>query len=79
MALNECATAEARRADAELNRVYRETMTRHEGAAAARIRAGQRTWIAYRDAWCEAASSLYEGGSMRPMVHDFCVADLTRD
>lgn len=53
-------------------------MARHEGAAVARIRAGQRAWIVCRDAWCEAAAGVYEGGSIRPMVHAFCLADLTR-
>ena len=77
--LTACAAREARRADAELNAVYRAVMAREGGASAARIRAGQRAWIAYRDAWCEAASGVYEGGSMRPMAHSFCVAGLTRD
>lgn len=76
--LNACAAREARRADAELNAVYRAVIAREAGAAEARIRAGQRAWIAYRDAWCTAAAGVYEGGSMQPMVHGFCLAELTR-
>lgn len=41
------------------------------------LRAAQRTWIAYRDAACNAEGQLYEGGSIRPLIENTCKATLT--
>jgi uncharacterized protein YecT (DUF1311 family) len=37
----------------------------------------QRTWIAYRDAQCEAAGFQARGGTMEPMLVAGCIADIT--
>jgi uncharacterized protein YecT (DUF1311 family) len=76
--LNHCADKAWRSADAELNRVYRVLIDLVEDQQAVRLRAAQRAWLPFRDAHCEVEASTYEGGSMRPMVLSFCMADVTR-
>jgi uncharacterized protein YecT (DUF1311 family) len=39
---------------------------------------GQRAWLAYRDAQCEAEGKSAEGGSMQPMLVAGCLARLTK-
>jgi len=51
-----CASAEAKRVDDELNRVYKLLLSKVRGnpVATAKIRAAQRAWVAYRDTYIEA-------------------------
>ena len=54
-AIHECASNEARRVDAALNKVYKELLARADDRRhAEKIRASQRAWLAYRDAYVEA-------------------------
>jgi uncharacterized protein YecT (DUF1311 family) len=55
-AMNECAGAEAARADKELNRVYAEVLAKAAAVPEAtdKVKAAERDWIAYRDAYVEA-------------------------
>ena len=56
-AMNECAAADARRAEEELDRTYGELLARAtatNGAAVPKIKAAQAAWLAYRDAQIEA-------------------------
>jgi len=82
--LNACAADEAKRVDAELNRVYRELLakTTDDPAALEKIKKFQRAWIAYRDACIEATypaeDKRAEYGSMYPMEVDLLGAKLTR-
>ena len=71
MELGECASIEAKKADAALNAVYRKLEKTPELVAA------QRSWIAYRDAECKYQYSRYEGGTIAPMIYSNCVTQLT--
>lgn len=79
---NACARREYQKADAELNKVYRQLMA---GLAAFRgkdqqqLRRAQELWIEYRDANCESESSIYLGGSIRPAVYNSCLASVTQE
>ncbi|QRM56504.1 lysozyme inhibitor LprI family protein [Sinorhizobium sp. BG8] len=91
MEMNICAGRDYEAADAELNRVYRETLKAMEktdkdlaeldpayvGAVEA-LKKAQRAWIPYRDGQCELAGFEARGGSMEPMLVSGCLADLTR-
>jgi uncharacterized protein YecT (DUF1311 family) len=62
------ARAALEKADAELNKVYkelRETLSEEEKA---RLKEVQKLWITFRDKEAEFAASLYEGGSMAGLV-----------
>ena len=65
--------AQARRADADIDRQYDRRPT-----SEARLREAQRAWIVFRDAHCEAEAYLEaRGGSMEPMIYEGCRSRLT--
>jgi uncharacterized protein YecT (DUF1311 family) len=80
MTLNQCADQSFRRADAELNRLYRQIEGRLKGApdSAKALVSAQRAWIAFRDAECAFSASDVTGGSIYPMIYSGCVEGLTR-
>ncbi len=81
--MNACANKEAARVDAELNDVYRTLLSKAESQpeAVAKIRAAERAWIAYRDAYIDAMypakDKQAEYGSVYPMEVDLVRAKLT--
>jgi uncharacterized protein YecT (DUF1311 family) len=77
-AMNQCAAAEFRKADAELNKVYQRLMREAGAAEKAKLRAAQLAWIKFRDSHCDYESFGNKGGSIYPMVYSFCLAKLTR-
>jgi uncharacterized protein YecT (DUF1311 family) len=76
--MNQCAHKEYEAADAELNRAYNQLAAKLEGDNKARLKEAELAWIKYRDANCEYESSLYLGGTMRPMVESYCLAGMTK-
>jgi uncharacterized protein YecT (DUF1311 family) len=82
--MNACAKDEAARVDAELNDIYRTLLTKtsSEPEAVAKIKAAERAWIAYRDAYLDAMypaeNKQAEYGSVYPMEVDLLRAQLTR-
>ena len=75
--LNRCAALARDRADAELNKVYRELIKDTGAAERAKLRAAQLAWIKFRDAHCDYRSIGNKGGSIYPMVVSFCLAGVT--
>jgi uncharacterized protein YecT (DUF1311 family) len=76
--LNRCAARARDRADAELNKVYRELMKDAGATERAKLRAAQLAWIKFRDAHCDYTSVGNKGGSIYPMVYSFCLAGVTK-
>lgn len=82
--LNDCANQEAKRADAALNSVYSKLLSKaaEKPEAIAKIKAAEKAWIAYRDAYIDAMypakDKQAEYGSMYPMEADLLFARLTR-
>ena len=74
----ECAHREFKAADAELNAAYKQLAAKLDEADKERLKAAETAWLKYRDANCEYENSFYAGGSMRPMIHSFCLARMTR-
>ena len=69
MELNQAAADAYKKADAELNKVYQETLaalTTPELKEA--VRKTQRAWLVYRDLARDEAGLQYEGGSIRPLI-----------
>ncbi|HET6419598.1 MAG TPA: lysozyme inhibitor LprI family protein [Geobacteraceae bacterium] len=54
--LNVCAASELKKADYELNRVYKEILKRYAGDRVfiSRLKEAQRAWVSFRDAELEA-------------------------
>ena len=82
--MNACASDEAARVDSELNQVYHKLLSQaaSQPEAAAKIKAAQRAWIAYHDAYVEAMypakDKQAEYGSIYPMEADLLLAKLTQ-
>jgi uncharacterized protein YecT (DUF1311 family) len=84
MEMTACAREEAARVDAELNEVYRKILARvgKQEEPVAKIKAAERAWIAYRDAYMEAMypakDKQAEYGTIYPMEADLLRAKLTQ-
>ena len=80
--MNNCAHQEYVKADAEMNRVYKQlisVLAADQAKDQTKLREAQRAWVKYRDANCESESSLNEGGTIYPMVYDMCLASMTEE
>jgi uncharacterized protein YecT (DUF1311 family) len=77
--LNQCAARARDKADAELNKVYRELIKDTGTTERAKLRAAQLAWIKFRDAHCDYETIGNKGGSIYPMVSSFCLARVTND
>jgi uncharacterized protein YecT (DUF1311 family) len=65
--------ANARQADAEINREFDQEETSEQV-----LRAAQRAWITFRDAHCTYEGHEARGGSMESMLYNGCRATLTQ-
>jgi len=84
MEMNLCASEDATRADAELNRVYAALLSvaKTDPVALAKLKTAERAWLVYRDAYVEAMypakNKQAEYGSIYPMQVAITRARLTR-
>jgi uncharacterized protein YecT (DUF1311 family) len=78
--MNECAGKTAKKADTELNTLYKQIGQRLKDNADAMklLVAAQRDWVAFRDAECKFASSGVSGGSIYPMIYSGCAERVTK-
>ena len=82
--MNQCANDEAARVDTELDEVFRKLLSQaaSQGEAVAKIKAAERAWVAYRDAYLDAMypakNKQAEYGSIFPMEANLLRAKLTR-
>lgn len=83
--MNRCADLDARQADADLNRVYRELLSKlkSDDNATRKLRAAQRAWLAFRDARLQelypAKDKQKEYGSMYPMCYAQVATGMTKE
>src|SRR5947209_3279519 len=69
--MNVCAEKQFEAADAELNRAYKQIMSKAENDP--KLKAAEVSWLKYRDDNCDYEASMYEGGSAQPMVYSLCL------
>lgn len=67
--MNQEARTDLEIADAELNKVYKALRSKLSDDEKTRLKEVQLIWLKYRDKNAEFEASLYEGGSIAPMVH----------
>lgn len=82
-----CAALDFQDADAALNETYieardhmralDETLDEDQAGAEQALLQAQRAWISFRDLSCAAEGYAYHGGSIEPMVVNFCLARLS--
>ena len=75
--LNRCAARARDKADAELNKVYRQLLKDAGTTERVKLRTAQLAWIKFRDTHCDYKSVDNKGGSIYQMVVSFCLADVT--
>lgn len=79
--MNTCADQDYQRADKKLNELYKKLQARDAAAGEAQqktsLRDAQRAWIKFRDSECAYETIGFEGGSIEPLVHASCMAELT--
>ena len=90
LAMNQCATAEYKQADAGMTRQWnvnyaamkrRDTQDRSRGGGfgyAAALLESQRAWLKFRDTQCVVEGGQYAGGSMQGMVITQCKTKMSR-
>jgi uncharacterized protein YecT (DUF1311 family) len=82
--MNACASEEARRADNDSDEIYRLLLSKaaSQPEAVAKIKAAERAWVAYRDAYMDAMypaeNKPVEYGSIYPLEANLLRAKLTR-
>jgi uncharacterized protein YecT (DUF1311 family) len=86
--MNFCANKDFEKADAELNKVYKQALAHVEKNAGsppydrkaweAALRASQRTWVAFRDADCKDLTAMeWQGGTGGTSAEMGCMTQLT--
>ena len=78
--MNVCSAEKYKAADAELNRVYNRLVSRLEGDAGqiAKLKTAETSWLKYRDDNCDYVASAYEGGSIKPLIYNTCMEQMTK-
>ena len=76
--LNIKAGNEFKKADAELNKVYKTLMLKLNAKDKSLLIAAQRNWLKFRDSHCGFETNQYKGGSILPMVYSSCLTQTTR-
>jgi uncharacterized protein YecT (DUF1311 family) len=77
--MNQCAGKAYKAADAELNQAYQKLVAMLDDEEKTQLKNVETAWLKYRDANCEFVADQFKGGSIRPMIYAFCLADMTRN
>ncbi len=77
--MTQCAGKEYKAADAVLNKVYQQFVAKLDDEEKAQLKEAQTAWLKYRDTNCDFVADQFKGGSMRPMVYAYCLADVTKN
>lgn len=76
--MNATAYAKYKKADAELNKVYKQLMAVLDKKEKSLLIQAEKDWIKYRDSHCKFEAAQYEGGSIQPLIYSTCLEELTR-
>jgi uncharacterized protein YecT (DUF1311 family) len=74
-----CAERRLREASAELKRARAGLYEDLEPRSRVKLRAAERVWLRYRKTNCDAEASIYEGGTIQPLIELQCMARVTRE
>jgi uncharacterized protein YecT (DUF1311 family) len=74
-----CAEREFKAASDQLKRARAELYTDLEPRSRLKLRAAERLWLGYRKSNCDAEASIYEGGTIQPLIELRCMARVTRE
>lgn len=74
-----CAEREFKQASAELTRARAGLYADLEPPSRVKMRVTERAWLKYRQANCDAEASIYEGGTIQPLIRLRCMVRVTRE
>ena len=74
-----CAQREFRQASAELTRARAGLNADLEPRSRVKLRAAERAWLSYRKTNCDTEASIYEGGTIQPLIELRCMTRVTRE
>jgi uncharacterized protein YecT (DUF1311 family) len=74
-----CAERELKAAADQLKRARAELYEDLEPRSRVKFRAAERLWLNYRKSNCAAEASVYEGGTIQPLIELRCMARVTRE
>lgn len=77
--MNDCAGRLYKSADSVLNQTYRQLVSMLDNDEKSQLKEAQTAWLKYRDLNCDFVADQYKGGTMRPMIYGFCLADVTNN
>lgn len=75
--MNQQADREYKLVDKELNRIWKELLPHLTPEVRDKLIASQQQWITFRDAEAAAKASIFEGGSMAPMIFSYSLKRTT--
>ena len=75
--MNMCWGKEYKAANAKLNKIYQDFMSKLDESEKVQLKNAQLAWLKYRDANCDFVADQYKGGTMRPMIAAMCLAEVT--
>lgn len=76
--MNEIANVKFKKADAELNKVYKQLMIILDKNEQQLLIQAEKDWLKFRDSHCTFEASQYEGGSIQPLIYSTCLEELTK-
>lgn len=76
--MNYCANEDFKKADKELNQLYREILKYTSEEETNLLKKSQNLWIKLRDADCEFGSFQVREGTVFPMILSMCLAGKTK-
>lgn len=76
--MNETAYANYKKADAQLNKVYKQLMTILTKKEKPLLIQAEKDWLKFRDSHCKFEASQYEGGSIKPLIYYNCLEETTK-
>ena len=77
MEMNQTAHNDFEKADAELNKVYKQVMKILNGKEKELLIKAQKDWLTFRDSHCKFEIEQYDGGSIQPLIYSNCLTELT--
>lgn len=75
--INACYTNVYQQADRALQSTYDSLRKKLLPESAAKLRDAQRTWVAYKESWCDLQTTAVKNGTMYPTVLAQCLTEIT--
>src|SRR5215204_7604529 len=72
-----CAKRKFKEATAELKRVRAQLYEDFEPRSRVKFRAAERLWLGYQKSNCDSEASVYEGGTIQPLIQLRCMTRVT--